>query len=339
MNRQENGSAANAVVIIAAVIGALGVIAAAVVPGLLKDKDELSGNEAAKNVQVQKADNVVQVSEQGHNFNNIGGDVVLGISRKQYREDLNELERELVARYEKTLAELKATHDKNKQAELLHQKQIHEKALAKVREQKIDLEASYQHKMTYLQKQIDELNDYQHMFSDEVLTEAQQALAKGDESKAKAIYEQVIQIAKVMDKQAAKAEFALGEMARENIDYYAAHKHYQNAVKRDEGNAKYLLAAGFLAAELAFYGQAIAYYDAALMLEVKHKGEAAPEVARLWNNLGLVWGDKGELDKAIGYYEKALESFKRNLGDLHPTTLTVKRGLDLVKWLVVTKDE
>ena len=52
----------------------------------------------AKQVKTQKTGNVTQVATQGHNFNNIAGDVnftIKGISRKQYRDDLNALENEL----------------------------------------------------------------------------------------------------------------------------------------------------------------------------------------------------------------------------------------------------
>ena len=282
----------------------------------------------------EQSDNASQISETGHNFNNIGGNVkviVKGISPKQYRDDLNALEKALTNRHEKIIAELKASHDEEKQTILIRDKQILEKELVAVREKMANLEASYLQCITHLQQQIDELNDYQHMFSDEVLREAQQALANGDDSQAKAIYIKNTQLKKIMDKQAAKAEFALSKMAEEKIQYKEAYQHYQQAVKRNEKNTEYLLYADRLADYLAFYDQAIAYYEAALKLQLKAKGGALLEVAVLWNNLDLVWGNKGEYDKAIGYYEKALVSLKRSLGDAHPNTLLVKENLEFVK--------
>ena len=59
---------------------------------------------AAIKAQHQTSDNVTQATQQGHNFNNIGGDVnitVKGISRKEYRDDLNALEKKLKQEYEK----------------------------------------------------------------------------------------------------------------------------------------------------------------------------------------------------------------------------------------------
>ena len=76
MNRQEKGNATNTVVIIAAVIGALGAIAAAVVPGLLNDKDDSSGNEEPA-VVIQESEDVIQKNEKGHNFNNVAGNITI----------------------------------------------------------------------------------------------------------------------------------------------------------------------------------------------------------------------------------------------------------------------
>jgi tetratricopeptide (TPR) repeat protein len=42
-------------------------------------------------------------------------------------------------------------------------------------------------------------------------------------------------------------------------------------------------------------------------------------VAINWNNLGSVWQDKGEYDKAIAYYEQALTSDLKIFGPGHPS--------------------
>ncbi|MCK5384909.1 MAG: tetratricopeptide repeat protein [Alphaproteobacteria bacterium] len=41
-------------------------------------------------------------------------------------------------------------------------------------------------------------------------------------------------------------------------------------------------------------------------------------MARDRNNLGSVWQAKGEYDKAIGYYEQAMEIFRKFLPENHP---------------------
>ena len=44
-----------------------------------------------------------------------------------------------------------------------------------------------------------------------------------------------------------------------------------------------------------------------------------PYVATSWSNLGAAWDSKGDYDKAIGYYEKALASDLKSLGSGHPS--------------------
>ena len=46
-----------------------------------------------------------------------------------------------------------------------------------------------------------------------------------------------------------------------------------------------------------------------------------------WNNLGAAWWNKGDYDKAIDYYEKALKVMKRFLGTQHPSTIIIINNL------------
>ncbi len=49
------------------------------------------------------------------------------------------------------------------------------------------------------------------------------------------------------------------------------------------------------------------------------------------NNLGLAWYSLGEYEKAIGYFEQALDIFKARLGEDHPNTRVVQGNLDAAK--------
>jgi len=55
----------------------------------------------------------------------------------------------------------------------------------------------------------------------------------------------------------------------------------------------------------------------ALQIRQKVKGEMSEEVAASYNDLGLVYGQTNT-DKALGYYEKALDVYKRLHGEEHP---------------------
>mgnify|MGYP003959669617 CR=1 FL=1 len=56
-----------------------------------------------------------------------------------------------------------------------------------------------------------------------------------------------------------------------------------------------------------------------------------PNAATYRNNLGAVWKAKGSYDKAIEYYEKALNSDLENLGEDHPNVATYRNNLG-VAW-------
>ena len=57
-------------------------------------------------------------------------------------------------------------------------------------------------------------------------------------------------------------------------------------------------------------------------------GEDHPKIAIRWNNLGAAWDNKGEYDKAIEYYEKALEIDLKNY-EIYTLAISAKP----LKWL------
>ncbi len=57
---------------------------------------------------------------------------------------------------------------------------------------------------------------------------------------------------------------------------------------------------------------------------------SALTLARAENTLGLVYIIKGNTSKAAEYFEKALDRFRKELGDNHPDTLSVKENLQSV---------
>lgn len=62
---------------------------------------------------------------------------------------------------------------------------------------------------------------------------------------------------------------------------------------------------------LGQYDKAIEHYEKAMASDLKTFGPEHPNVATVWNNLGLAWASKGETNKAIGYYEKARENWEK----------------------------
>lgn len=47
-----------------------------------------------------------------------------------------------------------------------------------------------------------------------------------------------------------------------------------------------------------------------------------PDVARIYNNIGVVYKDKGDFDKALDYYQRSLSIRLKSLGANHPDVAT-----------------
>ena len=55
-----------------------------------------------------------------------------------------------------------------------------------------------------------------------------------------------------------------------------------------------------------------------MAIRLKVHGDQHPSIGDSYNNIGSVWNDKGEYDKALEYYEKCLKIKLKTLGDEHP---------------------
>jgi tetratricopeptide (TPR) repeat protein len=83
----------------------------------------------------------------------------------------------------------------------------------------------------------------------------------------------------------------------------------------DEARALHLL--GNVASTLSKYEAAVARYEAALDIRKRLLGDDHVEVARMYDNLSLVFQPLGRLDEALVMCSSALEIFKKAPGDNH----------------------
>ncbi|MEP7128520.1 MAG: tetratricopeptide repeat protein, partial [Chitinophagales bacterium] len=63
-------------------------------------------------------------------------------------------------------------------------------------------------------------------------------------------------------------------------------------------------------------------------ISLKLYGEENPNVATNYNNLGLAWQAKGDLDTAISYEAKSYFIFNKMYGDENNSTQVVKKNLN-----------
>ncbi len=159
-------------------------------------------------------------------------------------------------------------------------------------------------------------------------SEALKALEKGNISKAKKLFETLINTS---NERQAKNYYYLGITHYFDLKYKDALSAYLEAEKLDPGNALYLNEVGFVYHKLADYKKAISYYEKSLAVDLKTYGPEHPKVATLWNNLGSAWHSLGDYPKAIEYAQKAIPILEKFLGPDHPNTKTVKDNLEYFK--------
>jgi len=87
---------------------------------------------------------------------------------------------------------------------------------------------------------------------------------------------------------------------------------------------------GNLERKYANYDKAIEYHEKSLAIRLKVHGDQHPDTGISYNNLGLVWKNKGEYDKAIEYHEKSLAIYLKVHGDQHPSTGSSYNNLGVV---------
>ncbi|HEY9177183.1 MAG TPA: tetratricopeptide repeat protein, partial [Flavipsychrobacter sp.] len=132
--------------------------------------------------------------------------------------------------------------------------------------------------------------------------------------------------------EAAEGFYQLGNVKELKLEYRLALEYYEMAVKASPQNTDYLDKAGRLSRDLGYVDNAIHYLQRAIDIEEKQNA-LQPDLAALYNGIGLVWFSKGAYDRAIDYYEQALAIDKQHYGESHPNTAADYNNLGSV-WYI-----
>lgn len=136
---------------------------------------------------------------------------------------------------------------------------------------------------------------------------AMNALAQGNTQLAKTLFENETQKVELAAKQGAEAYRNLGALAYLDNTQESL-KAYRRATELDPDNAEGWNMLGLLLSRVGDLDEAIIAYNKVLILGNNH------EIAWSYGNLGVVYYTRGELDKAIEFYQKGL-AIQIKLGD------------------------
>ncbi len=116
----------------------------------------------------------------------------------------------------------------------------------------------------------------------------------------------------------AEFEYDFAIELEEQLRYSDALIHHRKALSLQPQNPLYLNNFGSFLLTMAFYDEAINVLNKALSI-VKNQRDLEDKTGFILNILGLAWRNKGEYDKAISYYEKALAIQIKFFGEEHPS--------------------
>ena len=128
-------------------------------------------------------------------------------------------------------------------------------------------------------------------------------------------------------KQVASDFYELGKIKKLKLEYYEALRYFELAVQVAPDNSLYCNAAGDLCWELGYLDKGLKYHEKSLELDTKDFGEESEDVATDYNELGLIWNEKGNWDKAIEHYEKSLKIYLNLFGEDHEYTAACYNNL------------
>ncbi len=121
------------------------------------------------------------------------------------------------------------------------------------------------------------------------------------------------------------------ELCKLNFDNDSAAYWLEKRAELFPENIKYQLEAGvFISDYLSKYNLALEYYNRALFHAKEKYGENHPAVATIYNNIGLVYADKGDYSRALAHYEKSLKIKLGIYGENYPDVATSYNNIGFV---------
>ncbi|MFT5759185.1 MAG: tetratricopeptide (TPR) repeat protein [Alteromonadaceae bacterium] len=252
----------------------------------------------------------------------------IGYTIGQHKEILKEREKQLQRLYqERSKIQYKENIDKNRILSL--EKKLLENKISDIQNQLSNVSNSYLVRISLLENTLMQLHALNADVDQILFNEAEAALLLGFTDKADELFQLVEGKAQTSINRAAQSAFQRGLIAENNGHYREAFSHYQRAIGYSPTNAEFFEVAGLMAGMIASYDKQQQWTEISLRLYKQKEGNNSADIARIWNNLGLVWQNKGQYKKAIDYFELALASDLINFNEYHSIVTERRSNLGL----------
>ena len=150
----------------------------------------------------------------------------------------------------------------------------------------------------------------------EKLTEAKTAIENGDFSKAEELFAEIETREKLAVERAARAAFARGEIANQEVRLADAAEHYARAAQLGPCFKTLIMAERF-AHVMGNYDSALSFGLEAQKAAIAEHGEESKEYANSLNNVALNYETQGRLKEAGELYKQALKICKNIFKEPH----------------------
>ncbi len=158
------------------------------------------------------------------------------------------------------------------------------------------------------------------------LNEAKAALGNGDFSKADEIFAEIQTREELAVKRAARAANARGDIAKQEVRWTDAFKHYNRAALLDP-TFKNLLQVQEIAFDIGDYDSALSFGIKAKEVAIAEYNDESEEYARIINNLATLYKQHAQYDEAKLLYNESLEIRKRVFRKNHPAVAIILNNL------------
>ena len=209
--------------------------------------------------------------------------------------------------------EMQATHGK--------EREIFQAQIDKLNNDLANLPQAFEKAQTQIAELKAKLEREGNAIGAEKLAVAITALEQGDFSKADDLFAEIEAREELAVKRSARAAFARGEIAEQEVRWHDAAKHFARAAHLDPC-FNTLNRAQKSAFSIGNYDSAVSFSLQADEATITECGEDSIEYATILNNRGTLYRAQKLYEKAELFYQQALKINTKELGEEHPQTAT-----------------